>query len=213
MTLQPFIQGHQQAKYNIISRNVPKRSPQTRRNTAVRSNTEGNYYTKTTQPHTVSRKSVAGRAGRNDRAQNERQEWRHEHMQPRSGLTSMHAEAGPNGPRLQRVAVVDMAVPRVISTSVPLQTSRMKTGSASTQGGRGQGARYALLVSHPLARCARRIAHAGRLTARARASKPAQEHWDRKQVGPENEPFKATGLQIACERRRCAFGVSWVAWA
>ena len=55
-------------------------------------------------------------------------------MQPRSGLTSMHAEAGPNGPRLQRVAVVDMAVPRVISTSVPLQTSRMKTGSASTQG-------------------------------------------------------------------------------
>ena len=115
------------------------------------------------------------------------------------------SKSRPKWARLQYVVEAEAAALRTISMSAPLQSLRMKSGSTCARGGRGQGARYALLVTQPKARscdptqsaqhqAARRMPHAGRTTARARPSKPAQEHQDRKKVGDESRKKSHLGL-------------------
>ena len=133
----------------LISCNVPQDVHQTRRNVAVRPKKEGNFYAKNDSEPA---QTVVSRAVRNKRAQSHCLRVRNTRMRPRSGLKTMHAKAGPSGTRLQRDGEDEMAALRMISTSAPFHMPRMNFRSTCGQGGRGQGARCALLVSHPLPR-------------------------------------------------------------
>ena len=152
----------------LISCNVPQDVHQTRRNVAVRPKKEGNFYAKNDSEPA---QTVVSRAVRNKRAQSHCLRVRNTRMRPRSGLKPMHAKAGPSGTRLQRDGEDEMAALRMISTSAPFHMPRMNFRSTCGQGGRGQGARCALLVSHPLARGTTHGTLLGeRLHARARRS-------------------------------------------
>ena len=55
MPLQTFIQGHEQAKYNITIRNMAQRRPTDTAQHGSPTETEGNYHTKATQTDALSR--------------------------------------------------------------------------------------------------------------------------------------------------------------
>ena len=73
------------------------------------------------------------------------------HRKKRQRAYAPHAQhSTPIGARQRRSEEVEVAKVAPISMLAPLHMPWKYFGNTCAQGGRGQGARYALLVSHPL---------------------------------------------------------------
>ena len=125
---------------------------------------------KMTQPHKVSRSTSRAQRSRPKSASGMEKQAHAVHK----ATNATRGKSRPKWARLQHVVEAEAAAQRTISMSAPLQSLRMKSGSTCAQGGRGQGARYALLVTQPKARSTRQhdACHmlGARLHARARRS-------------------------------------------
>ena len=120
----------------------------------------------------------------------------------------------PERARQRRSAEAEVAKVASISMSAPLQMPWKYLGNSCTQGGRGQGAQYALLASHPLARHTTHstcwASDCTRASVQARTAASGQCKSSRRVA--QNDPFMSPGLQTARDRHRIAVGVSGAVW-